>query len=101
MKISVDGVNLFEITEIQKNVICDNLSLDIFDEDMKRRLQWVIMHKYEECFKALKAEWDQKLINNGVDSVPTNPDKYAELVFSQPNYKCRKTRDEEAAKLGV
>jgi hypothetical protein len=32
----------------------------------------------------------------GVTSVPTDPDAYAQLVFAQPCYKCRKTRDLEA-----
>ena len=98
MKILVDGVELFELSEIQKKVIKNNILEDIFDEDMKRRLKWVLMHKYEQCFRELKAEWDVKLKDNGVDMVPTDPDKYAELVFAQPNYKCRKTREEEAAK---
>ncbi len=101
MKISVDDKELFSLSDIQKQVICHDIHQDVFDEDMKRRLQYILMHKYERCFARLKAEWDTKLAANGVDSIPTNPDKYAELVFSQPNYKCRKTRDEEAAKLGV
>lgn len=97
MKISVDGKELFALSDIQKKVICNDINDDIFDEDMKRRLNWVLMHKYEQCFLRLKAEWDKKLIENGVDSIPTNPDKYADLVFSQQNYKCRKDRDLEAA----
>jgi hypothetical protein len=63
---------------------------------MKRRLQWVLTHAYEEWFKILKEEWDPKLIELGVESIPTNKDAYAQLVFAQPCYKCRKTRDLEA-----
>ena len=55
-----------------------------------------INHKYERCFERLKKEWDKKLIDNGVKSMPTDPDEYAQLVFSQPNYKDRKARDLEA-----
>lgn len=98
MKITVDGVDLFELSDTQKKVIQNNVLNDIFDEDMKRRLKWVIMHKYEQCFKELKEEWDKKLIDNGVESVPTNPDAYARLVFSQPNYMDRKNREIAAAK---
>lgn len=98
MKISVNDKELFSLSEIQKKVICDNISEDIFESDMRRRLRWVLMHKYEQCFKALKAEWDQKLAALGVASVPTDPDEYAKVVFSQPTYQCRKTRDEVAAK---
>ena len=45
MKIKVDNVDLFELTETQKKVIKNEIHADIFDEDMKRRLNWVLMHK--------------------------------------------------------
>ena len=97
MKISVDGVELFELNETQKKVMKNNIMGDIFDADLKRRLQWVLMHKYEECFKELKSEWDSKLAASGVKMVPTDPDEYAKLVFSQPNYKDRSARDSREA----
>ena len=93
MKISVNDRELYTLNETQKKVIKDNVHADEFDADMKRRLQWILMHKYEECFRALKSEWDQKLKANGVSMVPTDPDEYAELVFKQPNYLDRKARD--------
>ena len=98
MKISVNNIDLFELSEVQRKVICNDINMDEFEADMKRRLQYILMHKYEKCFKRLKDQWDPILAANGVDMIPTNPDKYAELVFSQPNYKCRKSRDLEAAK---
>ena len=87
MKISVNDKELFVLSEIQKKVICNDIADDIFQEDMKRRLKWVLTHKYEQCFKRLKAEWDKKLIDNSVTMVPTQPDAYAELVFAQSNDK--------------
>lgn len=99
MKISVDGKNLFELSDIQKQVIKNDIHADQFEADMHRRLEWVLMHKYEECFKRLKAEWDTKLANNGIEMIPTNPDAYAKIVFEQPNYKCRATRDDACNKL--
>ncbi len=94
MKIQVDGQDLYELSEVQKQVIKNDIHDDIFDEDMKRRLQWVLMHKYEQCFKKLKDEWDVKL-QKRVASVPTDPDAYAKLVFSQPDYKDRSARESE------
>lgn len=93
MKISVDGQQLFELSEIQKKVIKNDINEDIFEDDMKRRLHYILTHKYERCFERLKNEWDIKLKENGVKLVPTDPDEYAQLVFSQPNYKDRKARD--------
>lgn len=93
MKIKVDDTELFELTETQKNVIKNEISSDIFEDDMKRRLQWVLIHKYEQCFKKLKSEWEPKLAAKGVEAIPTNKDSFAQLVFSQAEYMDRKTRE--------
>lgn len=95
MKFTVDGVDLFELTETQKKVIKNEIISDAFEEDMKRRIQYIIMHKYEQCFKRLKNEWDTKLEAAGIESIPTNKDAYAELIFKQANYKDRSTREAE------
>lgn len=95
MKIKVDEQDLFELSEIQCNVICNDIAKDIFEEDMKRRLNYILMHKYDQCMKRMKDEWIPKL-KGRVDSIPLDDDKLAELIMSQPDYKCRKTRDDEA-----
>lgn len=94
MKISVDDKQLFTLTETQKNVIKNDISEEIFDEDMKRRLQYILMHKYERCFERLKKEWEPKLAKI-LDSIPTSPDKFAEIVFSHPDYKSRSQREKQ------
>jgi hypothetical protein len=93
MKISINDKELFTLSDIQKQVIKNDIHEDIFDADMNRRLQWILMHKYEECFKRLKTEWDPKLAINGIEMIPTDPDAYAQLVFKQPNYQDRAARD--------
>lgn len=93
MKISMNDKELFNLNEIQKKVIKHDIHEDMFEEDMRRRLHYILMHKYEQCFKRLKEEWDEKLRLNGISLVPTDPDAYAQLVFSQPNYKDRKARE--------
>ena len=95
MKISVNDQELFTLTDTQKRVIMNDIPSEVFDEDMKRRLQYILMHKYEECFKRLKAEWEPKLVANGVESIPTNSDALAELIFNQPNYKDRAAREKD------
>jgi len=86
MKISVNDKELFTLSDVQELVIQNDIHSEIFEDDMKRRLEWVLMHKYEECFKRLKAEWDAKLAANGIKMIPTDQDEYAKVVFSQPNY---------------
>ena len=93
MKISVNDVELFTLTDIQKQVIMDYIPEEIFEEDMKRRLNYVLMHLYDQAYNKLKTEWEPKLIENGIDSFPSLPDKFAALVFGQPNYKSRSARD--------
>lgn len=92
MKISVNNKELFNLSEVQKQVICNDIHADELDADLQRRLQWVLMHKYEQCMKRLRDEWMPKL-KGRVESVPTNDDSFAQLVFSQPDYKDRKMRD--------
>ena len=86
MKISVNDIELFTLNETQKLVIQSELSSEIFEEDMKRRLQWVLIHKYEQCFNALKRRWDP-ILSQRYTSIPTDSREYSQLVFSQPDYK--------------
>jgi hypothetical protein len=92
MKISVNNRELFSLSEVQKSVICNDIHADELDSDLERRLQWVLTHKYEQCMKRLRDEWMPKL-KGRVESVPLDDDAFAQLVFSQPDYKDRKMRD--------
>jgi len=96
MKISVDDQEVFTLSSVQKSVIKNDINEDEFDGDMKRRLQYILTHKYEQCFARLKKEWEPKLKTKGMQSIPLNDDSFAELVFSQPEYKARKARDLES-----
>lgn len=95
MKISVNDQELFTLSEVQEQVIKNDIQTELFEDDMKRRLEYILTHKYERCFERLKKEWDSKLAARGVEMIPTNPDAYAQLVFSQPDYKNRSQRDAE------
>lgn len=101
MKISVNDQELFTLSETQKKVIRNDIHDEIFDEDMKRRLHWVLMHKYERCMERLMKEWivDKdasgkcKAERCGLKSIPVNKDELAEAIFALPEYKCRSQRD--------
>ena len=96
MKVKVDNQDLFELTDIQKKVIKNDIASEIFEEDMKRRLFYIINHKYNRCFERLKKEWEPKLAAKGVESIPTDKDAFAQLVFSQPEYEDRSAREAKA-----
>ena len=93
MKISVDNELILELSDTQKKVIMNEIPEEIFEQDMKRRIHYILTHKYEMCFRQLKEEWDVKLLKSGVKAVPTDPEEYARLVFSQSEYKNRSQRD--------
>jgi len=96
MKISVNDKELFSITEVQKKVIQDYIVKEIFEEDMKRRITWVINQIYKEAYKKLRLRYESKLVQEGIESLPTNPDAFAELVFAREDYKDRSAREAEA-----
>jgi hypothetical protein len=91
MKIQVDGQELFELSDVQQKVIKNEIHENEFESDMKRRLEYILKHKYERCFERLKQTWDPILATRH-ESVPTDPEAYAQLVFSQPDYKSASER---------
>jgi len=91
MKVQVDGKDIYELSETQKKVIQNDIPLEIFEDDMKRRLHWVLNHKFERCYDRLKKEWEPKLASR-MESLPTSAEAFCNLVFSQPDYKSRSQR---------
>jgi hypothetical protein len=92
MKVFLDNKEILNISDTMFKVIANDIAEDVAG-DIERRLAWVITHKYEQCFSRLKAEWDPKLATRNIEMIPTNKEKYAELVFSQPDYKNRSERE--------
>ena len=98
MKISVDDKELHTISDIQKAVICNDIHADEFESDMKRRVQYILTHKYERCLERLKKEWLPKL-QLRMDLIPTNDEQLAKIILEQPDYQDRKTREANAKAL--
>ncbi len=94
MKISVNDEEIYTLTETQKKVIQNDIPSDIFEEDMKRRLRWVLVdEKYSRCMERLRKEWEPKFKSDGAKSIPTDDDEFAQMVFAHPNYKDRLARE--------
>lgn len=96
MKFLVNDECVCELNETQKKVLCNDINCDEFEEDMKRRVNYIIMHKYEQCMKRLQDEWMPKLKAAGVKAIPLDNDEFAEIVFAQESYRDRKSRELEA-----
>jgi hypothetical protein len=95
MKISIDGQEVFSLSETQKAVIKSAIPYDIFEADMKRRLEWVLTHKYEQCFERLKKEWEPRL-KERYQMLPSGDEALAQLICSQPDYKDGKAKQLES-----
>ena len=100
MKISVDDIELFTLTDTQKKVIKNDVQEQVFEDDMRRRIKWVLLdEKYQRCFEKLKKEWEPRLKASGVTSVPLDDQAFAELVFSQPDYQNRSQRGDQSLNI--
>jgi len=93
MKFSIDGKEIFSLSETQKKVLKHVLHTESFDEDIARRVRYIIESKYKSCMQQLKASWIPKLKGNNVNSIPLDDEKLAELIFEQPGYENRSTRE--------
>lgn len=97
MKISVNDIEHFTLSEIQKKVIQNDIPSDIFEADMKRRLKWVLIdEKFTKCMERLRKEWEPKFKEEGVTLLPTDDDAFASMVFAHPHYKDRSQRDQDS-----
>jgi LPS O-antigen subunit length determinant protein (WzzB/FepE family) len=95
MKITLDDVDLYTVSDVQQKIIQNDVNTDRFEATIKNQLQGVLKSQYDLSFRNLKQKWDPILAQR-VTSVPTDPTAYAALVFQQPDYLDRKGRDTAA-----
>lgn len=92
MKVSVNDLELFTLSEIQQTIIEYSIDSDLVDQECSRRLQWIILELQKQSMKQMRAEWIPKL-KLRVESIPLDDEAFAQLVFSQEDYMDRKARD--------
>lgn len=61
-----------------------------------QRMSWILKHKYERCYQRMLLEWEPKLLARGIEELPITEEEVAALIFSQPDYKDRDAREEDA-----
>lgn len=93
--VKVNNIEIFQISDIQEKLLEHDL-LEI-DNEINRRMQYIIDHKCDQCFKRMKEQWvdSGKLEGLGVSSIPTNRDELVTLITARPEYKNRETREAE------
>lgn len=92
--VSVDGVEEFKVSKTQKKLL--KYARKSPNEFVKSQVAWILSHKYERCMERLRNEWEPKLASRGISQFPIDDDAFAELVFSQPDYKNRSQREAES-----
>ena len=94
MKVDVDNKLLFEITVTQRKVIEWDIATEFFEEDMKRRLQYTFMHKYDQCLNRMIQEW-MPVLRERFAQLPTNYEALANIIFQQPDYKDKSKKEKD------
>lgn len=94
MKVQVDGVDLFTISVHAQNVIQDYIPKGIFDSDIKRRIQFIVDHLYDEALKALIERYQPILeADSNISTLPSKKAALADYIMSRPDYKDKSDRD--------
>lgn len=92
--VKVDGKDCFEVSLVVKQLLKKDVAKDCNCCDwIKERMKWILSHKYERCMERLRKEWEPKLQSLGHKELPLDDDEFAQLVFSQPDYKNRSQRE--------
>lgn len=99
MKIKVNEKQILELSQVQKQIIMNDIDEDEFEADMERRISWVLTHKLEQCYDRLNKEWEPKLIAAGETSLPVSKEAFAQLVFAHPEYKSKKQKKQALSAL--
>jgi len=82
----VDQTAVLELNSTEEKIIQDNIPQALFTADMERRVAWVITEKLNTSFDSLFAHW-LPILQQRYESLPSNKNAFAELVFAQPDYK--------------
>ena len=81
MKITLNDEEVLTLSELQKKVIKDEIQDNLFENDMKRRLQWVIEHPCFQYIEENAERYNILLKSKNVTSKPLNPFELAKKVF--------------------
>lgn len=95
MQIKFNDEVIFELSEIDRATIEYSIPSDELEEDLKRRIIWVIEEKIKGRKAALRRDF-LPLLRAENDTLPTNQDALIPLILARDDYKDRSTRDEEA-----
>jgi hypothetical protein len=81
MKILINAIEIFTLSEIQKKVIQNDIPASIFKEDMQRRMHHWIHHPVNRCIEQKAKEWRDLLSTHGINTVNSDSLLFANKVM--------------------
>ena len=85
------------LTDLQQTILSNDLYNDTDNAGLDLWIQRAVDGKLNNCWKRFQTEWTTKLMNDESfnDPIPSNQADFVNFVLSRPDYKNRKTRDDE------
>ena len=85
------------LTDLQQTILSNDLYNDTDNAGIDTWIQGAIDGKLNNCWKRMQREWTTKLMDDPSfnDPIPSNQADFVNLVTARPDYKNRKTRDDE------
>jgi len=86
------------LTDLQQKILSNDLYNDTDNAGIDAWLQAAMDGKVNNCWKRMRTEWTQKLMDDSsfTDPIPSNQADFVALVTARSDYKNRKARDDEA-----
>ena len=87
------------LTDLQQTILSNDLYNDTDNAGLDLWIQNAVDGKLSNSWKRMQREWTTKLIDDPSfnDPIPSNQADFVNLVTARPDYKNRKSRDDEAA----
>ena len=84
------------LTDLQQKILSDSLYNDTDNAGIDDWLQKAIDGKVNNCWKRMRTEWTQRLMDDDsfTDPIPSNQEDFVNLVTARSDYKTRKQRED-------
>jgi len=89
--IKKDDVEIFTISDSDIKLLEDDL-LKV-DDEIIRRLKWVIEHKCDQIYKRFREKWEKVLIDEGATTIPAQREAFIITITARRDYKNRTQRE--------
>ena len=86
------------LTDLQQTILSNDLYNDTDNAGLDKWVQDAVDGKVNACWKRFQRNWTTKLMDDDsfTDPIPSNQADFVNLVTARPDYKNRKTRDDES-----